>query len=118
MLGFIFSLLLSYQEFTSYQEPSEPEPFLVGTASWYDYSLPFDGGDNWSKTHSTCALRIYERYQTFKVCSDVTWKCIECYHNDYGPARTDRVIDLSSKAFKELWVPLSRGLTPVKVFTT
>lgn len=93
------------------------EPFLEGIASWYDYSLPkLKNWENRSKTHNTCAVRIYERYQTFKVCSDVTWKCIECYHNDYGPARTDRVIDLSSKAFKELWVPLSRGLTPVKVY--
>lgn len=62
----------------------EEEAFLVGTASWYDYSLPqYKNGANRSKTHSTCAVRIYERYQTFKVCSDVTGKCIECYHNDY-----------------------------------
>lgn len=118
MFGYLIALVLYLQGTVVDQEPIEPKPFLVGTASWYDYSLPFNGGDDWSKTHSTCALRIYERYQTYKVCSDVTWKCIECYHNDYGPARTDRVIDLSSKAFRELWVPLSRGLTPVKVFTT
>lgn len=95
----------------------EEEAFLVGTASWYDYSLPkYTNGENWSKTHSTCAVRVLERYQTYKVCSDITGICIECYHNDYGPARMDRVIDLSSKAFKDLGVPLSRGLTPVHVY--
>lgn len=94
-----------------------PVPFLEWTASWYDYSLPnVKWGNNRSRTHSTCAVRIMERYQTFKVCSDVTWKCIECYHNDYGPQSSDRVIDLSSYAFRSLWVPLSRGLTPVKVY--
>ena len=98
------------------QDP-EPTPLYSGIASWYDYSLDFSGWENRSKTHDTCALRIYERYQMFKVCSDVTWKCVECYHNDYWPARTDRVIDLSSHAFKELWVPLSRGLTPVTIYS-
>lgn len=51
----------------------QEEPFLEGTASWYDYSLPqYSNGANRSKTHSTCAVRVYERYQTYKVCSDVT----------------------------------------------
>lgn len=84
------------------------------TASWYDYTLNI----NWenrerSKTHDTCALRIYERYQTYKVCTED--KCITCYHNDYWPAREDRVIDLSSHAFKQL-APLKLGLVHVKVF--
>lgn len=51
----------------------EEEAFLIGTASWYDYSLPkYSNGANRSKTHSTCAVRVLERYQTYKVCSDVT----------------------------------------------
>lgn len=92
-------------------------PLYVWTASWYDYTLNI----NWenkvrSKDHNTCALRIYERYQTFRVCSKSTGKCVECYHNDYWPKREDRVIDLSSHAFKELWVPLSRWLTEVEVY--
>ena len=92
-------------------------PLYVWTASWYDYTLNINWEiREWSKTHNTCALRIYERYQTFKVCSKSTGKCVECYHNDYGPKREDRVIDLSSHAFKELWVPLSRWLTEVEVY--
>lgn len=117
MIAMILTMISLYFSIQGALTPHEPEPFLTGIASWYDYSLPFDGGDNRSRSHDTCALRIYERYQTFKVCSDLTWKCIECYHNDYGPSRTDRVIDLSSHAFMELWVPLSRGLTPVSIYS-
>lgn len=89
-------------------------PLYEGTASWYDYSLNI----NWvnkvrSKDHDTCALRIYERYKTYKVCTDD--KCITCYHNDYGPQRQDRVIDLSSHAFKQL-APLKLWLVHVKVY--
>lgn len=94
-------------------EQKQEQPLYVGTATWYDYTL---NGQQRSKTHNTCALRIYERYQTYKVCSKVTWKCVNCYHNDYWPQRQDRVIDLSSHAFKELWIPLSRGVTEVEVY--
>lgn len=92
----------------------EDTPLYEWVASWYDYTLNI----NWenkerSKTHDTCALRIYERYQTYKVCTED--KCITCYHNDFWPARQDRVIDLSSHAFKQL-APLSRGLVHVKVY--
>lgn len=90
------------------------QPLYEWWASWYDYSLNINWVNKvWSKDHDTCALRIYERYQTYKVCSDD--KCITCYHNDYGPAREDRVIDLSSHAFRQL-APLSKGLVYVKVF--
>lgn len=98
------------------QESTEQieQPLYEWRASWYDYSLNINGVKKiWSKDHDTCALRIYERYQTYKVCTDD--KCITCYHNDYGPARQDRVIDLSSHAFKQL-APLSRWLVYVKVF--
>jgi len=92
-------------------------PLYEGTASWYDYTLNINWQNKeWSKTHDTCALRIYERYQTFRVCSKITGKCVDCYHNDYGPAREDRIIDLSSHAFKELGIPLSRWLTPVEIY--
>lgn len=86
------------------------QPLYEWWASWYDYKL---WGKWWSKEHDTCALRIYERYQTYKVCSDD--KCITCYHNDFWPAREDRVIDLSSHAFRQL-APLSKGLVYVKVY--
>lgn len=92
----------------------ENTPLYEWTASWYDYTLNINWQiREWSKTHDTCALRIYERYQTYKVCTED--KCITCYHNDYWPARQDRVIDLSSHAFKQL-APLGRGLVHVKVF--
>lgn len=86
------------------------QPLYEWFASWYDYKL---WGKWRSKEHDTCALRIYERYQTYKVCVDEN--CITCYHNDYGPQREDRVIDLSSHAFKQL-APLSKWLVYVKVY--
>lgn len=95
------------------EEPVVETPLFEWIASWYDYKL---SGKWWSKTHDTCALRIKQRYWRYKVCSDRTWKCVECYHNDYWPSRSDRVIDLSSHAFRELWEPLSRWLTHVKVY--
>lgn len=96
----------------------EEAPMLTGTASRYDYTLDI----NWkeverSKNHRTCALRIYDRYGTYKVCSKATGECIECYHNDYWPKEyTNRVIDLSSYAFKQLWIPLSKGLAEVEIY--
>jgi rare lipoprotein A (peptidoglycan hydrolase) len=54
-------------------------------------------------------LRIKDRYKNYKVCVESTGKCVVCYHNDYGPAEyTNKVIDLSSYAFKQLGIPLSR----------
>lgn len=93
-------------------------PLYVGTASWYDYDLEINWQIvKWSKNHNTCAMRNkVDRYKTFKVCSRVTWKCVDCYLNDYGPQREDRIIDLSSHAFKELGIPLSRGLTEVEIY--
>lgn len=95
------------------QEQQIEQPLFEWTATWYDYKLWWKRR---SKNHSTCALRIYERYKTYKVCSKDTWKCIECYHNDYWPSRTDRVIDLSSYAFKQLWIPLSRWVAEVEIY--
>lgn len=96
------------------QVEMENTPLYEGTASWYDYTLNINWENReWSKTHDTCALRIYERYRYYKVCTEE--KCITCYHNDYGPAREDRVIDLSSHAFKQL-APLKLGLVHVKVY--
>lgn len=88
------------------------QPLYEWRASWYDYKLWWQW---WSKWHDTCAIRDKEhRYQTFKVCND-EWVCVDCYLNDYWPAREDRVIDLSSHAFRQL-APLSKGLVYVKVY--
>lgn len=89
-------------------------PLYEWVASRYDYDLNVNWQIKpWSKNHDTCALRVYERYQTYKVCTEE--KCITCYHNDFGPKREDRVIDLSSHAFKQL-APLKQWLVHVKVY--
>ena len=92
----------------------EEQLLLEWKATRYDYKL------NWvrySKTHNTCALRIKERYKHYKVCAKSTWKCVICRHNDYWPAEyTNKVIDLSSHAFKELWIPLSRWVADVEIY--
>ena len=94
--------------------PHIEQPLYEWWASWYDYTLNINWVEKeWSKSHDTCALRIYERYHTYKVCSDD--KCITCYQNDFWPARQDRVIDLSSHAFRQL-APLKKGLVYVKVY--
>lgn len=86
------------------------QPFLEGKATWYDYKL---GNTWWSKSHDTCALRVLPKYWHYKVCA---WdKCVECRHNDRWPARQDRVIDLSSHAFKQL-APLSKWVVQVKIY--
>lgn len=87
------------------------KPFLEGRATWYDYKLNWKW---WSKNHDTCALRIHQRYGHYKVCA---WdRCITCYHNDYWPAEyTNKVIDLSSHAFKQL-APLSKWVIDVKIY--
>lgn len=86
------------------------QPLYEWWATWYDYSL---NGNMWSRNHDTCALRIKERYKYYKVCANE--KCVTCKHNDYGPQREDRVIDLSSHAFKQL-APLSKWVIRVKVY--
>lgn len=89
------------------------QPLYEWVASWYDYKL---WGEWRSKNHNTCAMRDGVRYQTYKVCLKWTDKCVECYLNDYWPTREDRIIDLSSHAFKELWVSLSRWLAEVEIY--
>lgn len=98
------------------QTPEEKQPqkepvFLEGKATWYDYQL---NGSWYSKYNDTCALRIKERYHYYKVCA---WdKCVVCRQNDYWPAEyTNKVIDLSSHAFKQL-APLSRGVIEVSIY--
>ena len=50
----------------------------------------------------------------FKVCNVANGKCVECFHNDFGPESPDRIIDLSFKAFN-LIADVNRGLTLVSV---
>lgn len=114
MLGSMDMKPLDYDfNYSQVEEVSTQEveqPLYEWWASWYDYKL---WSNWWSKTHDTCALRIYERYKYYKVC--VEDNCITCYQNDYGPQREDRVIDLSSQAFKQL-APLRKWIIRVKVY--
>lgn len=111
LLSWMIGLPLDYDFNYNQVEQVQEQPYLEGKASWYDYKI---NGKRWTKTHDTCAMRDKEhRYQTFKVCAGD--KCVECKLNDYWPARQDRVIDLSSHAFRQL-APLSKGLVYVKVF--
>ena len=95
-------------------EPIKQEqPFLEGKATWYDYQL---NGNRWSRTHDTAALRIKKRYWHYKVCVKDTDNCVVVYHNDYGPKEyTNKIIDLSSHAFKQL-APLSRWVVDVQIY--
>lgn len=100
----------NYNEVEQVSTQTIQQPLFEWQASWYDYKL---WGERWSKSHDTCALRIYDRHKKYKVCADD--RCVVCYHNDYWPQRQDRVVDLSSHAFKQL-APLSKGLIYVKVY--
>jgi len=87
----------------------------TGIASWYDYDLPKRENGTWrSKTHNTCAIRKYERYSYYKVCNVSNRKCVTCYHNDFWPKPTNRIVDLSSSAFREIW-SLKRWLAHVTI---
>ena len=90
------------------------QPLFEWRASWYDYSLNIGWNDVvWTKSHDVCALRIYERYKRYRVCTDE--KCIVCKQTDYWPTRQDRVIDLSSYSFSKL-APLKKWLVYVKIY--
>ena len=123
MLGILWGLMLGsfvtkpldygfeYEQAKEVSTQEIQQPLFEWWASWYDYKL---WNQRWSKNHDTCALRIYERYKKYKVCTEE--KCIVCKQTDYWPQRQDRVVDLSSHAFKQL-APLSKGLTYVKVYS-
>lgn len=100
--------------------PEIPDETTVGDASWYDYDLP-DYPD-YSKDHYTAAARFWPRGTKLKVCnfqvvpSDLH-NCVQVRVNDYGPdanRHPERIVDLSSAAFKRL-APLSSGIIPVEV---
>ena len=86
-----------------------------GKASFYDYYL--EKHDWSSKGHFVCATRDFERYSYVEVTNLANGFMVKCYVTDYGPDESihpDRVIDLSSTAFKTL-APLDLGVINVKV---
>lgn len=118
MLGSMDMKPLDYDfNYNQVEEVSTQEveqPLYEWWASWYDYSLNINWENVvWTRTHDVCALRIYERYKKYKVCTDE--KCIVCKQTDYWPKREDRVIDLSSHAFKQL-APLRKWVIRVKIY--
>lgn len=94
----------------------ESKPFLTWAWTWYNYDLNITNGSWRSKRHDTCAMRVWTRYNYYRVCLRDTDKCIVCKLNDYWPKEyTYKVIDLSSHAFQQL-APLSRGVIAVDIY--
>ncbi len=103
---------------------------MYGVASWYDYALDGDViGNEWSKSHDTCASKGWNRYGKLKVTNLDNGKSVECYVNDNGPRDceyrykykldrpgecVERLIDLSSHAFNQIADP-GLGLINVSV---
>lgn len=93
---------------------------ITGKASYYDYDLK--DAPEYSKTHLTAATRDWPRGTLLKVCLVVpsgVWEkpCVEVITNDYGPNKEihpDRIIDLSSAAFKKLST-LRAGIVNVSI---
>lgn len=99
--------------------------YIEGTASWYDYSLT--GYPDYSHDNLTAASRDYKKGTKLQVCPQVgeedfeknpdLYQCVNVRVNDYGPdmaLHPDRVIDLSSSAFKQI-APLSQGTIKVNI---
>ena len=91
----------------------EEKPLLEWKATRYDYKL---SGQWYSKYNDTCAMRVKPRWWHYKVCVKGTDRCVVCRLNDRWPAEyTNKVIDLSSHAFKQL-APLSRWVIEVLIY--
>jgi len=86
---------------------------IFGEASYYDYDLRREDqrcleNDCWSISHRTAASRDYLKGTVLIVIAGDRFTTVLV--NDYGPAEsTGRVIDLSSRAFRDL-APLSQGI--------
>ena len=82
--------------------PYNEDKILYGVASYYDYVL--DGG--WSSVgHYVCATRDFIRYSYVEATNVANGKSVICKVTDYGPDESifpDRIIDLSSTAFKAI----------------
>lgn len=94
-------------------QPQEELPFLEWSATRYDYRL---WGKWYSRYNDTCAMRVKPRWWHYKVCVKGTDRCVVCRLNDYWPTEyTNKVIDLSSHAFKQL-APLSKWVIEVLIY--
>lgn len=76
------------------------QKIITWTASRYDYELEWLG--RWSKSHNTCAFHHQKKtYKMYRVTNLDNWKSVDCYNNDYM-RREDRLVDLSSHAFRQI----------------
>lgn len=99
---------------------AEMEGTKQGKASWYDYSL--EGDIFYSREHFTAASRDWPRGTMLIVCRiqdppQIVQFCSRVRVNDYGPdenVHPDRIIDLSSAAFRILADP-AEGVIDVEV---
>lgn len=92
--------------------PVKPENIVYGEASYYDYQFPRGSGYYPSKVSFTCATRIWPRGSLIEVTNLDNGKKVICKKTDHGPdakIHPNRIVDLGSKAFKEL-APLRQGL--------
>lgn len=118
LIAVVIGLKISQYDNFNYETSNTPrieyKHQIRGVASYYDYIL--DNG--WSsKGHFVCATRDFERYSYVKVTNIDTGQEVICKVTDYGPDESihpDRIIDLSSTAFKTL-APLKLGLVDVRV---
>lgn len=107
---------VSTQQSVQASEENQPQNelvFLEWKGTWYDYKL---WGKWYSKYNDTCAMKVKPRWWHYKVCVKWTDRCVVCRLNDRWPAEyTNKVIDLSSHAFKQL-APLTRWVIDVLIY--
>lgn len=105
----IQTTLLLHEKSSNPQEQENNSFSLTGVASYYDYVLK----SGWSsKGHYVCATRDFKRHSKVLVTNLDNNKSVECLVTDYGPDESifpERIIDLSSTAFKSL-APLRQGI--------
>jgi len=112
--GDIISLM--YKVYLS-EKISDISSAEIGYATYYaDY---FQGentasGESFDQNKLTAAHRTYPFGTKVRVTNSDSGKSVIVTINDRGPFNPDRIIDLSSSAFKTL-APLSRGVLAVKL---
>lgn len=99
----LMSTLLFSPAMAVTSEDLPPTPItntMTGIASYYDYTLDWLGER--SKSHSTCAFHHQKKdYKMYRVTNLDNWKYVDCYNNDWM-RRADRLVDLSSHAFRQI----------------
>lgn len=97
--------------------PEQPVFSQTGTASWYGHK--HDGhrtanGEIFNSRALTAAHRSLPFGTVVRVTNLVNGRTIKVRINDRGPYVRSRIIDLSTRAARDLGI-LERGVVPVKV---